>query len=107
MTFEEEEAIRYTASGREKVIGYVGQYGGTKKWLSKLVDVVMIQSLFKLENSQSLLDEYEMMIVDECHHVSALMFEKVVAQFRGKYLYPQLFTPNLKTIQNPCLSLDP
>ncbi|VKO42290.1 IS1380-Spn1 transposase [Streptococcus pneumoniae] len=21
--------------------------------------------------------------------------------------YPQLFTPNLKTIQNPCLSLDP
>ncbi|WP_374728370.1 hypothetical protein, partial [Streptococcus pneumoniae] len=45
LTFEEEEAIRYTASGREKVIGYVGQYGGTKKWLSKLVDVVMIQSL--------------------------------------------------------------
>ncbi|HGL7080011.1 TPA: DEAD/DEAH box helicase family protein [Streptococcus pneumoniae] len=36
----------------------------------------MIQSLFKLENSQSLLDEYEMMIVDECHHISALMFEK-------------------------------
>ncbi|HFV3664490.1 hypothetical protein, partial [Streptococcus pneumoniae] len=22
-------------------------------------------------------------------------------------LYPQLFTPNLKTIQNPCLNLDP
>ena len=42
LTFEEEEATRYTASGREKVIGYVGQYGGTKKWLSKLVDVVMI-----------------------------------------------------------------
>ncbi|WP_232034494.1 hypothetical protein [Streptococcus pneumoniae] len=37
LTFEEEEAIRYTASGREKVIGYVGQYGGTKKWLSKLL----------------------------------------------------------------------
>ncbi|TVV53215.1 transposase, partial [Streptococcus pneumoniae] len=23
------------------------------------------------------------------------------------FLKPQLFTPNLKTIQNPCLSLDP
>ncbi|MDG8466678.1 hypothetical protein OK980_03405, partial [Streptococcus pneumoniae] len=23
------------------------------------------------------------------------------------YFKPQLFTPNLKTIQNPCLSLDP
>ena len=101
LTFEEEEAIRYTASGREKVIGYVGQYGGIKKWLSKLVDVVMIQSLFKLENSQSLLDEYEMMIVDECHHVSALMFEKVVAQFRGKYLYGLTATPERKNGHEP------
>ena len=101
LTFEEKEATRYTASGREKVIGYVGQYGGTKKWLSKLVDVVMIQSLFKLENSQSLLDEYEMMIVDECHHVSALMFEKVVAQFRGKYLYGLTATPERKNGHEP------
>ena len=101
LTFEEEEATRYTASGREKVIGYVGQYGGTKKWLSKLVDVVMIQSLFKLENSQSLLDEYEMMIVDECHHVSALMFEKVVAQFRGKYLYGLTATSERKNGHEP------
>ena len=101
LTFEEEEATRYTASGREKVIGYVGQYGGTRKWLSKLVDIVMIQSLFKLENSQSLLDEYEMMIVDECHHVSALMFEKVVAQFRGKYLYGLTATPERKNGHEP------
>ena len=101
LTFEEAEATRYTPSGREKVIGFVGQYGGTKKWLSKLVDVVMIQSLFKLENSQSLLDEYEMMIVDECHHVSALMFEKVVAQFRGKYLYGLTATPERKNGHEP------
>ncbi|WP_225791215.1 transposase family protein, partial [Streptococcus pneumoniae] len=26
---------------------------------------------------------------------------------RFKCYHPQLFTPNLKTIQNPCLSLDP
>ncbi|MDS3145862.1 hypothetical protein RK194_01625, partial [Streptococcus pneumoniae] len=28
---------------------------------------------------------------------------------RGEFIsiLPQLFTPNLKTIQNPCLSLDP
>ncbi|MDT6227898.1 hypothetical protein RRB44_03120, partial [Streptococcus pneumoniae] len=25
----------------------------------------------------------------------------------GEKIKPQLFTPNLKTIQNPCLSLDP
>lgn len=71
------------------------------QWLSKLVDVVMIQSLFKLENSQSLLDKYEMMIVDECHHVSAVMFEKVVAQFRGKYLYGLTATPERKNGHEP------
>ncbi|MDS4641320.1 YhcH/YjgK/YiaL family protein, partial [Streptococcus pneumoniae] len=27
--------------------------------------------------------------------------------FGNCFTYPQLFTPNLKTIQNPCLSLDP
>ncbi|HGJ6776766.1 TPA: DEAD/DEAH box helicase [Streptococcus pneumoniae] len=61
----------------------------------------MIQSLFKLENSQSLLDEYEMMIVDECHHISALMFEKVVTQFRGKYLYGLTATPERKNGHEP------
>lgn len=61
----------------------------------------MIQSLFKLENSQSLLDEYEMMIVDECHHISALMLEKVVAQFRGKYLYGLTATPERKNGHEP------
>ena len=66
----------------------------------------MIQSLFKLENSQSLLDKYEMMIVDECHHVSALMFEKVVAQFRGKYLYGLTATPERKNGHEPIVFRD-
>ncbi|MDS2249130.1 glycosyltransferase family A protein, partial [Streptococcus pneumoniae] len=30
-----------------------------------------------------------------------------LAEASGRYFKPQLFTPNLKTIQNPCLSLDP
>lgn len=42
-----------------------------------------------------------MMIVDECHHVSALMFEKVVAQFRGKYLYGLTATPERKNGHEP------
>ena len=92
--------IRHQVS--EKVIGYVGQYGGTKKWLSKLVDVVMIQSLFELENSQSLLDEYEMIIGDECHHVSALMFEKsCCSSLEGKYLYGLTATPERKNGHEP------
>ncbi len=37
-----------------------------------------------------------MMIVDECHHVTALQFEKVVAQFASQYLYGLTATPECK-----------
>lgn len=101
LIFEEEEAVRYTPTGREKIIGHVGQYGGNKKWRTKFVDVVMIQSLFQLENVSAFFADYEMMIVDECHHVSALMFEKVVAQFAGKFLYGLTATPERKNGHEP------
>ncbi len=42
-----------------------------------------------------------MMIVHECQHVSALMFEKVVAQFRGKYLYGLTDTSERKNGHQP------
>lgn len=101
LEFEEEKAVRYTPTGREKVIGHVGQFGSNKKWRSKLVDVVMIQSLFKQKDLTNLVNDYDMMIVDECHHVSALQFEKVVAQFSGKYLYGLTATPERKNGHEP------
>lgn len=101
LTFEEEEAVRYTPSGRERIIGHIGQYGAAKKWRSQLVDVVMIQSLFQLEHVESFLADYDMMIVDECHHVTALQFEKVVAQFAGQYLYGLTATPERKNGHEP------
>ncbi|MBR7928274.1 DEAD/DEAH box helicase family protein [Aerococcaceae bacterium zg-ZUI334] len=101
LDFEEEKVVRYTPSGREKIIGHIGQFNANKKWRSKLVDVIMIQSLFKQDNLSNILDDYDMMIVDECHHVSALHFEKVVSQFSGKYLYGLTATPERKNGHEP------
>ncbi len=101
LEIEEEEAVRYTPSGRVKVIGHIGQDGASKKWRSKLVDVVMIQSLFQLDAISDFLSDYDMMIVDECHHVTALQFEKVVAQFAGQYLYGLTATPERKNGHQP------
>lgn len=103
LTFEEEEAIRYTPSGREKVIGHIGQLTGIKKWQTKLVDVAMIQSLMTMENCEDVLSDYDVMIVDECHHVTAAMFEKVVASFAGTYLYGLTATPERKNGHEPIL----
>lgn len=100
---DEESAVRYTPSGRKKEIGCIGQYGASKKWRSKIIDVVMIQSLFKLENIEDFLKDYDMMIVDECHHVTALQFERVVAKFGGRYLYGLTATPERKNGHEPIL----
>ncbi|MDS2909277.1 hypothetical protein RKY35_09060, partial [Streptococcus pneumoniae] len=37
----------------------------------------------------------------------ASIFNLVFIVYASTLSQPQLFTPNLKTIQNPCLSLDP
>nr|WP_322783533.1 DEAD/DEAH box helicase family protein [Streptococcus cuniculi] len=103
LTFEEEEAIRTTPSGREKVIGHIGQFAGAKKWRTTLVDVAMMQSLMTVENLEELLSDYDVMIVDECHHVTAVMFEKVVASFSGTYLYGLTATPERKNGHEPIL----
>lgn len=103
LVFEEEEAIRYTPSGRKKVIGHIGQFMGSKKWRTMLVDVAMIQSLMTIENLEELLSNYDLMLVDECHHVTAVMFEKVVASFSGTYLYGLTATPERKNGHEPIL----
>ncbi|MEX2804745.1 DEAD/DEAH box helicase family protein [Streptococcus sp. H31] len=103
LTFKEEEAVRYTPSGRKKKIGHIGQYAGSKKWRSELVDVVMIQSLFQLDNISTFLSGYDMMIVGECHHVTAVQFEKVISQFSGKYLYGLTATPERKNGHEPII----
>lgn len=103
LNFLEEEAVRYTPTGKKKVIGYIGDYSSRKKWVTRLVDVVMIQSLFKRDDLSDFLNNYDMMIVDECHHVTARMFEYVVAQFKGKYLYGLTATPERKNGHEPIL----
>ncbi|MEE5398627.1 hypothetical protein V2L85_10970, partial [Streptococcus pneumoniae] len=42
-------------------------------------------------------------------NIRAPVFLQILLFLLGGFLIykPQLFTPNLKTIQNPCLSLDP
>ncbi|CJI52161.1 IS1380-Spn1 transposase [Streptococcus pneumoniae] len=60
------------------------------------------------ELRQSTLDRLK-----EIHHEGEKELQDLRVSVFGKkgsltdLLKPQLFTPNLKTIQNPCLSLDP
>lgn len=46
----------------------------------------MVQSLVKKGVVNDIVDQYAYVIVDECHHISAVSFEQVVRQSKAKYL---------------------
>ncbi|MGA2400953.1 MAG: DEAD/DEAH box helicase family protein [Syntrophobacteraceae bacterium] len=66
--------------------GQIGQIGGGKRKDSGVVDVAIIQSLFRNGVVDDLIGEYGHLIVDECHHVSAKSFETVARQCKARYV---------------------
>jgi len=71
----------------------LGMIGGGKKKPSGLIDIAVMQSLSRREDLAELLDSYGQVIVDECHHVSALSFEKILKQAKAKYVIGLTATP--------------
>ena len=74
----------------------IGSFGGSKKKPKGKVDVAMIQTLSKLEDSEELLNSYGQIIVDECHHIPAVSFEAVLKKIPAKYFLGLTATPYRK-----------
>lgn len=64
----------------------IGQIGGGKRNPTGVIDIAMIQSLWRKNVADDIVGEYGNLIVDECHHVSAWSFENVVRQSKAKYV---------------------
>ena len=64
----------------------IGQIGGGKHKPTEKIDVAMIQSLSQKGVVDDIVGNYGYLIVDECHHISAVSFEQVVRQSKAKYL---------------------
>ena len=58
----------------------IGTLGGGSGRLKGTVDIAMVQSLARREDVRELTSRYGLVIVDECHHVPAVTFERVVRQ---------------------------
>lgn len=81
----------------------IGQLGGGKKKLTGKIDVVTIQSLTSKRELKSFITQYGQIIVDECHHISAFTFEKVLKQVRTKYVLGLTATPTRKDGLHPII----
>jgi superfamily II DNA or RNA helicase len=71
----------------------VGQIGGGVDKRTGKIDVAIIQSLTHKHVVKELVKDYGMVIVDECHHISAFSFEQVLKYVRAKYVYGLTATP--------------
>lgn len=91
--------------GRKKARPLIGQLGGNKNTLSGIVDVAIFQSLLKEDAVNELVKDYGMVIVDECHHVSAGTFERVMKEVRAKYVYGLSATPTRADGHQPIVFL--
>jgi hypothetical protein len=56
----------------------IGQLGGGRNRTTGLVDVAMVQSLARRDDIANITSGYGLVIVDECHHVPAVTFERAV-----------------------------
>jgi hypothetical protein len=74
----------------EKAIGHIG--GGKRKPNGSL-DVAMIQSLIRKDQVDDIVAGYGHVIVDECHHLPAVSFERVMSEVRARYLVGLTATP--------------
>ena len=67
-------------------IGSIGQIGGGKNKRTGLIDVAVIQSLHRKGAVEDFVADYGHVIVDECHHLSAVTFERVLREVKAKYV---------------------
>ena len=91
--------------GRRKKRSLIGQLGGGKNSLSGIVDIAIIQSLFEGEEKRvkELVADYGMVICDECHHVAAFSFEKVMKAVRARYVCGLSATPTRQDGHQPII----
>ncbi|MEO5336199.1 MAG: DEAD/DEAH box helicase family protein [Magnetospirillum sp. WYHS-4] len=64
----------------------IGQIGGGKRKPTGIVDVAVIQSLLRKGEADDLPGDYGHLVVDECHHLSAVGFEAVVPRCKARYV---------------------
>lgn len=79
----------------------VGQIGAGKRTGNGLLDVAMLQSLVRREQVQDLVAGYGQVIVDECHHVPAVSFERILGEVKARYVVGLTATPQRRDGQHP------
>ncbi len=83
----------------------IGQVGGGKRKPNGRLDVAMIQSLARKGVVDDLIAEYGHVIVDECHHVPAVSFERVLSEAKARFVLGLTATPQRRDGHHPIIEM--
>ena len=83
-----------TKTGRVKVReSVIGTLKGGRDTLTGIVDIAMIGSLYKKGKFHERLNDYGMVIMDECHHAASTTAQEILKKVNAKYVYGVSATP--------------
>jgi superfamily II DNA or RNA helicase len=83
----------------------IGQIGAGKQRATGRVDVAMIQSLVRRDSVSDVVEGYGQVIVDECHHLSAVSYERVIAAAKARYFLGLTATPQRRDGHHPIIEM--
>jgi superfamily II DNA or RNA helicase len=83
----------------------IGQIGAGKHTATGWIDVAMIQSLVRSSRVDDLVATYGHVIVDECHHVPAASFERVLGEVKARFITGLTATPRRRDGLHPILEM--
>lgn len=94
LTINEQLPTYRTQTGRLKTRkSHIGLIQASHDSASGIIDIAMAGSLCKKGEFHKLLDQYGMIIVDECHHVASDTLSAVLRNVKAKYIYGVTATP--------------
>jgi superfamily II DNA or RNA helicase len=81
----------------------IGTIGGGKRRPTNFIDIALIQSLVRRGEVDDIVANYGHLIVDECHHLSAVSFELVARRTKARYVLGLSATVTRKDRHHPII----
>jgi superfamily II DNA or RNA helicase len=83
----------------------IGKIGSGRNKPNGRLDVAMIQSLVRKDVVSDLVAGYGQVIVDECHHLPAVSFERVLNEVKARYVVGLTATPYRRDGHQPIIHM--
>lgn len=94
LEIEEELPTYKTKTGRLKTRkNIIGRLQGAHDSMTGIIDIAMVGSLCKKGEYHDLLNQYGLVICDECHHAASDTISNVLKEVKAKYVYGVTATP--------------